>query len=167
MRWNRSEKTTWARSAQGGSAAPAEASVDAQPGAARNAHGGESGMGFGFRQRRDRRRKTAARVECDRRLHAGVPGTADRYQLYEPPRDARAGSSDRSAGHAPGSAERQRSGTHQPPLSGVVCGAPDRYDSHPAWEAHAEWARRELSREATRRMLECELVLEPVGRAAQ
>ena len=66
-------------------AADPPAPADAQCSAASGAHGSQSGVGFGLRQRRDGRRETLARVERERHLHAGMFGAGDRHELSKPP----------------------------------------------------------------------------------
>ncbi len=65
-------------------------------------------------------------------------------------------------GQPAGDPLRQRAGADQPAFSGVVRGTADRVGAHSAGQADAERACGELSRTAAGRVLERELVSEPV-----
>ncbi len=135
--------------------------------AAADADRAQSGMGHRLRQRRCRERAQAADLQRGGLLHAGVFDSGGGYFHAQPPRDHGVGT-DRSRRVAAPVAIRSDNGPEMSSRHYLAwcIEKRDRCDSHSAGQAHAERARGELPRQASRRMLERELVLEPVRRAA-
>src|SRR5712692_1450925 len=128
---------------------------------------GEPGVGAGLCARCGGVRASDPGAERGGCVHAGVLGLGSRYELRQPKSDTGAGANCGRARAALGDPLRQRSRTDQSAFTGVVRGAADRVSAHSAREADAERTRGELSRTAARRVLDRELVSEPVRCAAQ
>jgi integrase-like protein len=78
-------------------------------------------VGVGLRARCGGERTDDPSAERGGRLHARMFGFGSGHQFCQPEGDAGGGSGDRRAGRAAGDSLRQRAGTNEPSLSGVVC----------------------------------------------
>src|ERR1051326_2919263 len=94
-------------------------------------------------------------------------GAGSGHQICEPEGDAGAGTDRGGARKTAGDSLRQWARTNFAAFSSVVHRAEDCFAAHSAGAADAERARGKFSREVARRVLECELVRELVGRAAE
>lgn len=89
------------------------------------ADGGEPGMGPGLRARQDGQRTSDACAEHGGRVHAGMSGAGSEHELREPESDAGDGANCCGTGSSCCDSLRQRAGTDQSALSGVVHRASD------------------------------------------
>src|SRR6185369_6794810 len=96
-----------------------------------------------------------------------MPGAGSGYFAAEPPSDARAGRDHGSAWRAGGDSKRQWAGGQLATLPGLVHRETYRCGAHSAWQPDAECTHRKFQRQASRRVSERELVLEPVRRTGE
>lgn len=124
--------------------------VDSQPATRVAVARGESGVGRRFCQRCDERRPNISGTERGGQLYPRMPGAGSRHEHGKSPTDSGAGWHQTAPRVASIHPVRQRAGTHLAPLSGLVDRAQSGLNSHPAWQASAERARRKFSWPTTR-----------------